>query len=133
MAARVGKKQSTIANKLRLLNLPVEIQDAVLDRKITERHARALLSIEDSKEQIHTMKKVIKKGLTVKQTEEMINKEPKQKKAKANIVKAYSKNVKIALNTLNRSFDMIRKTGTEVITSEGEDDEYFILTVKIKK
>ena len=133
IAEQVGKKQSTIANKLRLLNLPIEIQDALLERKITERHARALLSVEDSKTQISTMKKIIDKGLTVKQTEELVNKGPKQKKPKANVVKGYTKNVKIALNTLARSFDMIRKVGIDVDTSESEDDTYFYLTVKIKK
>ena len=51
LAAKMGKSQSTIANKVRLLNLPDEIQEGISSRKITERHARALLSVEPDKQQ----------------------------------------------------------------------------------
>ena len=61
LAAKMGKSQSTIANKVRLLNLPDEIQEGISSRKITERHARALLSVEPDKQQ-EVYEKIVKKG-----------------------------------------------------------------------
>ena len=60
LAKTMGKSQSAVANKLRLLSLPIEIQDALLQEKISERHARTLLSIEDSKQQQEMLNKIIK-------------------------------------------------------------------------
>ncbi len=133
IADQVGKKQSTIANKLRLLNLPVQIQDAVNERRITERHARALLSIDDSKKQVNMLKKIEDKGLNVKQTEELINKDkPKKKKSKL-VKKGISKQAKIAINTFHQAIDMVTKTGLTVDVDEEENDDYYIMTLKIKK
>ena len=72
LAKRMGKSQSSIANKLRLLNLDEVVQDAVLDGKISERHARSLLKIEDKKEQRNVLGEIINRRLTVRQTDELI-------------------------------------------------------------
>ena len=74
IASKLGISQSSIANKLRLLNLPKEVQEALLYNKISERHARSLLSLNDSKLQIDLLNRIIKEKLTVKQTEEEISK-----------------------------------------------------------
>ena len=71
----MGKKQSTIANKLRLLKLSSEVREICLKNKLTERHARALLTVPNEELQLKIVKKVIKDGLNVKKTEELINKE----------------------------------------------------------
>jgi len=68
---RVGKKRATIANYLRLLNLPVEIQTAIRDKKITMGHARALLSIEDKKRQLDVFDKIFARDLSVRQVESL--------------------------------------------------------------
>ena len=73
IASKLGISQSSIANKLRLLNLPQEVQDALLYNKISERHARSLLSLSDSDEQKELLNKIINNKLTVKQTELEIN------------------------------------------------------------
>ncbi|MCY6372263.1 nucleoid occlusion protein [Clostridium ganghwense] len=75
LANVIGKKQSTIANKMRLLKLDKEIRTILLENKLTERHARALLKLPDVKLQKKVLKNVIKKSLNVKKTEELINKE----------------------------------------------------------
>ena len=72
LAKTMGKSQSAVANKIRLLSLPDEIQDAVLKEKISERHARALLNIPDNKKQKEMLKKVISERLTVRKLEELI-------------------------------------------------------------
>ncbi|WP_040214775.1 nucleoid occlusion protein [Clostridium polynesiense] len=75
LAVRMGKKQSTIANKLRLLKLGNNVRILLLENKLTERHARALLLLPDEESQLKILKKVIKNSLNVKQTEDIINKE----------------------------------------------------------
>lgn len=73
IASKLGISQSSIANKLRLLNLPQEVQDALLYNKISERHARSLLALSNSDEQKKLLNKIINNKLTVKQTELEIN------------------------------------------------------------
>ena len=68
IASKLGISQSSIANKLRLLNLPQEVQDALLYNKISERHARSLLALSNSYEQKELLNKIINNKLTVKQT-----------------------------------------------------------------
>ena len=74
IANRLGISQSSIANKIRLLNLPRKVQDALLYNKISERHARSLLSLNNSELQLDLLNKIIENKLTVKQTEDEISK-----------------------------------------------------------
>ena len=74
LAARMGVSQPTIANKLRLLNLSQEVQDALLENKISERHARSLLAITDQNIQVQMLRRIISERLTVRQTDEEISK-----------------------------------------------------------
>lgn len=75
LAKRMGKKQSTIANKLRLLKLSEKVRVLCLENNLTERHARALLSLPTEQLQLKVIKKVIANSLNVKKTEELINTE----------------------------------------------------------
>lgn len=72
LAVKLGKKQSTISNKLRLLNLDDEVQEALLDEKISERHARSLLKIDSKQKQREILQRIISERLTVKKTDELI-------------------------------------------------------------
>src|SRR5690625_4372577 len=74
LAQRLGKSQSTIANRIRLLSLPTIVQEALMNKKITERHARALLKLKEEKHQIHFLKLIIEKTLTVRETDQLIKK-----------------------------------------------------------
>ena len=80
LAQRIGKTQSTIANKLRLLSLEKEVQEALLKNEISERHARSLLRLSDRNQQIKLLNKIIAEKLTVKRTEDeivkILNEEP---------------------------------------------------------
>lgn len=71
VAERVGKSRSAVANTLRLLNLPPPILESLDKGEITEGHARALLSITDAEEQLHVWQKVVKDGLSVRETERL--------------------------------------------------------------
>ena len=74
LATRMGVAQSTIANKLRLLNLTIPVKESLLHNKISERHARSLLNITDNNLQISMLNRIIAERLTVRQTDEEINK-----------------------------------------------------------
>ena len=73
LAKQMGKSQSTVANKIRLLNLSDFVQKSVLERKITERHARALLVVKDEELQLQLLEKIIDNDLNVSQTEQYLS------------------------------------------------------------
>ncbi|WP_164215683.1 nucleoid occlusion protein [Virgibacillus sp. YIM 98842] len=136
LAQRLGKNQSTIANKLRLLKLSEEIQEALLNKHITERHARALIKLEDPKQQLKVLQEILEADLNVKQTEERISKlnAPKeQKKKKRAQWKGINKDVRIAMNTIRQSLAMVNDTGVDVESDEQEMDDYYQITIKIPK
>ena len=101
LAQRLGKGQSTVANKLRLLKLPEEVQAALLNKQITERHARALIPLKDPEKQVMLLEEIIEKQLNVKQTEDRVVKllDKSQEKPKVKR-KAFSKDMRIAVNTI---------------------------------
>lgn len=133
LAQRLGKGQSTIANKLRLLKLPEEVQQALLDKTLTERHARALLPLKNPEQQIKLMNEIIEKNLNVKQTEErvakMLEKKPKPRPKR----KAFSRDMRIALNTIRKSLTMVTDNGIKLDTEEKEFEDYYQLTIRIPK
>lgn len=115
MAKKIGKSQSTVANKIRLLNLPEEIKEGIMQRKITERHARALLSLEGQK-QIEAYHNVIDRQLNVRQTENFVEELNGDKKSlkKKSATKGFARNTQIGINSVNQCVNMIKKTGIDV-------------------
>lgn len=134
LAQRLGKGQSTVANKLRLLKLPEEIQTALLNRIITERHARVLLKIKDADKQKKMFDETVEQSLNVKQLETRVEKllstEPKKAKPRR---KAVSRDIRIAMNTIKESLSMVTKSGINLSAEEEEHEEYYQITVKIPK
>lgn len=138
LAQKVGKKQSTVANKLRLLKLPHAIKEAILVNNLTERHARALLKLPDESMQNKALKAILKKQLNVKKTEEMIEKmldeaaatgqEPKSdRKMKGKI--SYS----IYVNTIKNTYKDIIKTGYNIEYNQADKGDYIEITMKVPK
>ena len=134
LAQRLGKGQSTVANKLRLLKLPQQVQDALLNKLITERHARSLIPLKDPKKQVKLLEEIILKGFNVKQTEdrvvkmlERLREKPKPKR------KAFSKDMRIAVNTIRQSLSMVSDNGINLDSEEEEFEEYYQFTIKIPK
>ncbi|WP_279154986.1 nucleoid occlusion protein [Thomasclavelia cocleata] len=133
LANKVGKKQSTIANKLRLLKLSDDVKYALKAKQITERHARAMLSLDKERQQ-SVLQEVLKKSLNVKQTELLVSKPLKEKsKLKKGPLKAVSQNFKIAINTINQATELIQKSGIPVISETEEADDEYIITLRVKK
>lgn len=138
LAQRLGKGQSTVANKLRLLKLPNEIKDKILTKELSERHARALISVKDPELQTKLANEAIEEQLNVKQLEERIQQvlnpvEDEKGKKKAVTRKSVSKDVRIALNTIRQSLALVTKSGINVKTEEEDTEEFYTITVKIPK
>ncbi|MDH6341546.1 ParB family chromosome partitioning protein [Parabacteroides sp. PFB2-12] len=91
LSERVGKKRATIANYLRLLKLPAEVQMGLKDRKIDMGHARALISVEDPKIQLALYEKVLADGLSVRHVEELVRGNAETKAEKGSAKKAKTK------------------------------------------
>ncbi|WHY77631.1 nucleoid occlusion protein [Neobacillus sp. WH10] len=134
LAQRLGKGQSTVANKLRLLKLPEPVQDALLNKIITERHARALIPLKDPEKQVALLAEVIEKNWNVKQTEERVVRLLEQKKEKPKPKrKAFSKDMRIAVNTIRQSLTMVSDSGINLDAEEEEFDEFYQFTIRIPK
>ena len=136
LAQRLGKSQSTIANRLRLLSLPDEIKQGLIDRMITERHARALIKLKEADLQLKFFQKIIEQQLNVRETDEMIKQflekgqaEKKQRPKR----KFISKDIRIATNTIRRSLKMIQDSGIKVETEEEDFEDYYQITIKVPK
>lgn len=134
LAQKLGKGQSTIANKLRLLNLPATVQEFLLQRKVTERHARALLVLKDESLQLKMLEEIIEKDLNVKQTENRIKQilEAKTTQKPPKRV-SFSKDTRLAINTVRQSIDMVMKNGLSIESEEEDYDEFYQITIKIPK
>lgn len=135
LANRMGKKQSTIANKLRLLKLSNKVREICLQNNLTERHARALLTLTDEKLQLKVIKAVVKKGLNVKGTEELINKEllklageELNSKGKKKILGVFP--TKIYVNSIKQVFDKFKIPAEYKSKDCGE---YVQITINIPK
>lgn len=134
LAKKLGKGQSTVANKLRLLKLPQEIQNALLKKEITERHARALIPLKNEELQVKLLIEIIDKNLNVKQTEDRVVKLLEQTNAKPKPTrKAFSKDVRIAVNTIRQSVHMCEDSGIKLDSKEEEFDDFYQITIKIPK
>ncbi|WP_047980120.1 nucleoid occlusion protein [Ornithinibacillus contaminans] len=136
LAQRLGKNQSTIANKLRLLKLPEVVQQALLNKQITERHARALIKLKEEEKQIKLLQEIIEHDLNVKQTEERIenlNNTKEKPKRKKPVLKGVNKDIRIAMNTIRQSLSMVSDTGIDIESDEQDLDDYYQITIKIPK
>lgn len=129
----VGKSQSSIANKLRLMKLPEEVKTAIQKRDITERHARALLKLDDEKQVAKMLDKIKDEHLTVKETESKIESIVKPKTSKTPKNKMLSKDLRIALNTVRQSVKMVNRLGLKADIKEQENDNSFELIISIPK
>ena len=133
IAKKLGKSPSSLSNKLRLLRLPEELRDKITYAGLTERHARALLSLPANITSARVLDIVIERHLTVAETEQLVKDVHRRKKEpKKAHVKVY-KDMRIFLNTLNHAVDTIRKAGIEADTAKSETDEYFEYVIRISK
>ncbi|OQA49855.1 MAG: Nucleoid occlusion protein [Firmicutes bacterium ADurb.Bin300] len=133
VAKSLGKAQSTLSNKLRLLQLTENIRNKISEAKLTERHARALLKLPDNASRQRALSIIVDKRLTVSETDRLIAQMLKKNdEHKGPSVKSY-RDLRIFINTLNHAVDAIRRAGIEADTAKSETDEYIEYVVRIPK
>jgi len=136
-AIKLGKKQSTIANKLRLLRLGFEEQEWILTAGLSERHARTLLRINDEGLRREVLSRIISDNLSVGEAEALVTdvlmQKPESAPEKKPERKIAIKDVRIFVNTINKAVDTMRLSGINAISRRSETDEYIEYTVKIPK
>lgn len=137
IALKMGKSQSTIANKLRILKLPDDIKKSLIENGLTERHGRALLKLSEDDLKREILEKVIRNGLNVSKTEDLVDdilddltkievEEPKPS------IKGLI-NIRIYLNTIKKAFSTIKDTGLEAEYKEVDKGDHVEVIVKIPK
>lgn len=136
LAQRIGKSQSTIANKIRLLKLTGSVQQKLLKAGLSERHARSLLKLPDNKSQEHVLEKITRLNLNVRQTEDLIEdlladnkKDAKPKGTQKFVIHDY----RIVLNTVRQAIATMEHIGLKPQISHNEHKDYFEITIKVPK
>ncbi|MEG2404812.1 MAG: ParB/RepB/Spo0J family partition protein [Oscillospiraceae bacterium] len=130
-AHRLGLSQSALANKLRILALNEEQESICINAKLTERHARAVLRLEDEESRTKVLHTAAKNGSTVMQTEEMVYRilQAKPKKERRVMVR----DVRIFINTINKAIQTMVSGGVAATSTQIEKEDYIEYTVRIPK
>ncbi|AZZ68211.1 nucleoid occlusion protein [Lactobacillus johnsonii] len=152
LAEQMGKTQSYIANKIRLLKLTPKVQGFLIDKKISQRHGRALLALNEE-DQDTAVSEIIKSGLTVKETEEMVkdldgyfaaqekekeealeeNKPEQTKKPKKKVQVRTANDFKVQINTIKKAIKMAKDSGMTVKYKEDKEGDSYKITIELLK
>ncbi|MDO8685983.1 MAG: nucleoid occlusion protein [Clostridiales bacterium] len=153
LARKIGKSQSTIANKIRLLKLSALVKKILNDNGLTERHARALLKLHDEQLQLKVLKYVCIKGLNVKKTEEIVEKAVAKYSGSsgnpdANIKQTGAgingketgrrithaiKDIRIFVNTIKQGIEMMKKSGVNARAAQFDRGDFVEFVIRIPK
>ena len=133
-AKRLGMSQSYLANKIRLLKLSPEEQEEILKHHLSERHARALLRVDDMTLRQKLLATVIERGLNVAQTEELAAAALQPKKPAGKRKRTFiAKDIRLFINTIDHAVDAMKTAGIEAQAEKTETEEYIECTVRIPK
>lgn len=137
IAYRVGKRQSTISNKLRLLRVPPALREFVLANGLTERHVRAALRLIDEKKMADILHRCVEQNWTVKQTEDAVTyllehaEMPKQQPKPT--ITTLLRDSRIFVNAISETFRDIRKTGVPAQMKQREQDDGILIEIFLPK
>lgn len=140
LALQLGKSQSTVANKLRLLKLSEKVRREISANDLTERHARALLKLDCEDLQLKVLKTILEKGLNVKKTEELVERvytkclgEEMEQQEISRKVSRVVKDVRIFVNTVKQAINMMREAGVNAKAAQFDKGEYIEFIIRIPK
>ena len=135
VAQKLGKSQSAVANKLRLLRLGEAVTERLAQYDLTERHARALLRLSDPEQQIAAAETMGKKGMNVAQAEEYVEKllHTLQKESHNRRKTFILKDVRLFLNSVQHQVNMIHQSGIPAEMTRRDDEDRIVLTICIPK
>lgn len=135
-AQRVGKSQSAVANKLRLLRHSPEMLEKLREYQLSERHARALLRLPTEEERLEVLAAVVKQQLNVAKTEAYIDAYLEKQRAqepKRGLRKLIVRDVRLFLNSVNHSLELVRSAGIAAEARQEETDSEIVLTIRLPK
>lgn len=132
-AAQLGKSQSAIANKLRLLQHSPVILAALRENKLPERHARALLRLRSDGEKQEAIRHIVRYDLSAAKTDAYIAHLLEQKQEKRGMRKFVLRDVRLFLNSVNHNLELIKSAGYQASTRQEETEEMIVLTITIPK
>ena len=132
-AIRLGIAQSTVANKLRLLKIPSDEQQVIMDMGLSERHARALLRLKSKSDRVDVLERIHKYKLNVEMTEAYISKllEGRQKKESYKKRSPVLKDVRLFVNTINKAIEVMRLSGIEANSKKTQTENEITYTITI--
>lgn len=140
LAHKVGKSQSAIANKLRLLKLSPSVQAAISPDLVSERHVRALLKLSEESKQLEVLKQIYENDLTVRQVEELINgsgkaisREIKKPKGKGKVIPVIIKDLRIFVNTIHNAVGILQQGGIQAVVSENQSEDGLEIRILVPK
>ncbi len=135
LAQRLGKSQSTIANKIRLLKLPDSVRRKLQENNLTERHARALLRLDSEEQQLKVIEEVKQKGLTVSQLEKKLGKMNAGKGGRRKVKgsKPVIRDMRIVLNTIREAIAVIQSSGFYPEIDETVEPDYIEVNIKLTR
>jgi len=135
LAQRLGKSQSTIANKIRLLKLPESVRKELQEHNLSERHARALLRLDSEETQLKMIEEIKHRGLTVNQAEKRIEKISGEKEGpnKAKGSKPIIRDMRIVLNTIREAVAMIQSSGLYPEVDETVEPDYIEVNIRLTR
>ena len=140
LAVRLGKSQSAVANKLRVLRLSPEVKDAMTQARMTERHARALLRLKDDETQLQVIEKVRAKALSVKDTEKLVEKtlnrmfdEKKDGAAPRPKILRYMRDYRLFLNSINAAVKQLSDLGMQVDVEQTDAPDGVDVFIRVRR
>ena len=137
LAGKLNKSQSCIANKLRLLKLSDEAKRLVVEYKLSERHARAVLKLPDEKSQIEAIRFIVQEDLTVKRTEDMVLMLMERIRCGQSLEKGEQRekrlvnDLRLFTNSITQSVDIIKKSGMDVEYEKSQSGDFCDIHIKV--
>ena len=133
LAQDIGKSQSYVANKLRLLKLAEPVQEHLAKGELSARHGRAILALSEE-DQVKLAEEVVKQGLSVKETEERAAKLANPKPAvKKKAVIRYGQDMQLQINTIKQAVKLAKESGVKVKVTEAKSTDEYQITIVMKK
>jgi ParB family transcriptional regulator, chromosome partitioning protein len=135
LAQRLGKSQSTIANKIRLLKLGDDVQNKLLQNGLAERHARALLRLDSEEKQLKMLREITERGLTVSQAEKRIDRiqQKSDSNERSGRTKPIIRDMRIVLNTIREAVAVMQSSGLYPEVDETIEQDYIEVTIRLTK
>jgi ParB family chromosome partitioning protein len=139
LAAKLGKSQSTIANKLRLLKLSPMVTKILLDNNLTERHARCLLRLQDDESRLQVLKKICEENLNVKRSENLLEKvlsgssEPQAAKSKEDKRKKVIQDIRVFVKSVKQAVNVMLQAGVKAKAAQFDRGTYIEFIIRIPK